>query len=86
MSNDKKITLTVVVASTPIKIETNINVPLQSVAEKAIDETHQAVKDLNRWEMTTQAGAVLNYGTKVGDAGLKDGETILMNIRTGVTG
>jgi hypothetical protein len=86
MSNDKKIVLTVVVGGTPTKVETNLNATLRSVAEKAINETHQAVKDLNRWEMTSESGVVLTFDSKVGDAGLKDGDTVNLNLRTGVTG
>lgn len=86
MSNDKKIVLTVVVGGTPTKVETNLNATLRSVAEKAINETHQAVKDLSRWEMTSEGGVVLTFDSKVGDAGLKDGDTVHLNLRTGVTG
>lgn len=86
MSDDKRIVLTVVVGGTPTKVETNLNATLRSVAEKAINETHQAVKDLNRWEMTSEGGVVLTFDLKVGDAGLKDGDTVHLNLRTGVTG
>lgn len=86
MSNDKKIVLTVVVGGAPTKVETNLNAPLRSLAEKSINQTHQTEKDLNRWEMTSEGGIVLNFDTKVGDAGLKDGDTVHLNLRTGVTG
>lgn len=83
---DKNLELTVVVTGKATKVETNINAPLSSVAEKAIEQTHQTEKDLSRWEMTNAAGAQLNFATKVGDAGLKNGDTVHLNLRTGVTG
>lgn len=81
-----KIELTVVVTGTPTKVETNLNAPLSEVATKAIDQTHQTEKDLSRWEMTNAQGGQLQFATKVGDAGLKNGDTVHLNLRTGVTG
>lgn len=86
MSNDKKITLNVVVAGTPTEVDTNTNAPLNSVASKALAQTHQTERDLTKWELTTVGGQQLNYNTKVGDAGLKDKDTVLLNLHTGVTG
>lgn len=83
---DNKIQLTVVVMGTPTKVDANLNAPLSSLAERAIAQTHQTEKDLSRWEMTNEAGAQLDFGTKIGDAGLNDGDTVLLNLRTGVTG
>lgn len=84
--NEKKIQLTIVVMGTPTKVDANVNAPLRSVAGKAIEQTHQTEQDMSRWEMTTAAGTELKLGTKVGDAGLKDEETIHLNLRTGITG
>lgn len=81
-----KIELTVVVAGTGTTVETNVNAPLSEVATKAINQTHQAEKDLSRWEMTNAQGGVLQFATKVGDAGLKNGDTVHLNLRAGVTG
>jgi len=83
---DKQIQLTVVVMGTGTQVDTNLNAPLKSVAEKALTQTAQPDKDLSHWEMTTEAGAPLSFDSKVGDAGLKDKETILLNRRTGITG
>ena len=81
-----KLTLTVVVMGTGTQVDTNLNEPLKSVAEKALNQTAQPDKDLSHWELTTEAGVQLSFDAKVGDAGLKDKDTILLNRRTGITG
>lgn len=84
--DDKKIFLTVVVTGTPTEVETNINAPMRSVAEKAIEQTHQTEKDLGRWEITNAAGVQLNFDATVGNAGLQNGDRVHLNLRAGVTG
>lgn len=87
MSKDEhKLDLKVIVSGKEIVISTNTNAPLRSVAEKALTDTGNVGQDLSRWEMTTPAGVVLNFDTKVGDANLKNGDTLLLNPRAGVTG
>lgn len=84
--DDHKLDLKVIVSGKEIVINTNTNAPLRSVAEKALADTGNVGQDLSRWEMTTPNGVVLNFDTKVGDAGLKDGDTVLLNPKAGVTG
>lgn len=86
MSNDKKVDLKVIVSGKEVVVSTNTNAPLRSVAEKALHDTGNVGQDLSRWEMTTPAGVVLNFDAKVGDAGLKNDDTVLLNPRAGVTG
>lgn len=86
MSNDNHIDLKVIVSGKEVIVRTNTNAPLRTVAEKALHDSGNVGQDLSGWEMTTPAGAVLNFDTNVGDAGLNNGDTVLLNPRAGVTG
>lgn len=84
--DDHKLDIKVIVSGKEFIVSTNTNAPLRSVAEKALQESGNVGQDLSKWEMTTPAGVVLNFDTKVGDAGLKNGDTVILNPRAGVTG
>lgn len=84
--DDKKLDLKVIVSGKEVIVSTEINATLHSVAEKALSESGNIGQDLSKWEMTTPAGVVLNLDTKVGDAGLKNNDTVILNPRAGVTG
>jgi len=83
---EHKLDLKVIVSGKEVIVSTNTNATLRSVAEKALHDTGNVGQDLSRWEMTTPPGVVLNFDAKVGDAGLKNGDTVLLNPRAGVTG
>lgn len=83
---DNEIELTVVVSGKPTTVDANLSAPLRTVAEKALEQTDQTERDLTRWEMTTAAGDQLDFDTKVADAGLTNEDTVVLNLRTGVTG
>lgn len=84
--DDHKLELKIIVSGKEVVISTSTDAPLRSVAEKALADTGNVGQDLSRWELTTPAGVVLNFDTKVGDANLKSGDSLLLNPRAGVTG
>lgn len=90
MSKDQgqnnKITLTVVVSGEGTSVDTNLNATLTSVAEKALEQVGSKEKDLSKWKLTNSSKQQLGFNQKVGEAGLKDGDTIYLDLKAGVTG
>lgn len=88
MSNDhkKSLKLTVVVSGTGVEVEAHTTEELSKVAEKAIKEASSKEKDLSKWSLTNSDKTELGFNQTVEDAGIKDGDTLYLNLKAGVTG
>lgn len=89
MSKDdknKKLTLVVVVSGTPTDVEAHDNEELSKVAEKAIKQVGSKEKDLSKWKLTNARKQELSFSQTVESAGLKNKDTLFLDLRAGVTG
>jgi hypothetical protein len=84
-NNDKFITLTIVVNTTPTEVTVNENVPLRNAAQKALDQTNNTGRPLSDYELKL-GDQVLDMDKKVKDYGLKDGTELFLSLKAGTGG
>ena len=84
--NEKFVTLTIVVNTTPTNVTVNENVPLKNSAQKALEQTHNTGRPLSDYELKTADGQVLDMDKKVKDYGLKDGAELFLSLKAGTGG
>lgn len=83
---DKKISLTIIVSTTPTEIEANPKQKLQVVAQKALEETGNTSRPLKDWTLKTRDGVELDMSNTVESYGLKDGDQLYLTLAAGVGG
>ena len=81
-----RISVTVVVNGEGLNLEANNNEPLSVLANAAIRASQSTEKNLDKWELTTEEGQKLSLSDKVGEAGVLDQSTLLLNLKTGAAG
>ena len=84
-NNDKFVTLTIVVNTTPTTVTVNENVPLKSAAQKALEQTNNTGRPLSDYELKL-GDQVLDMDKKVKDYGLKDGTELFLSLKAGTGG
>jgi hypothetical protein len=83
---NKKLTLTVVVSGTPTDVEAHEKEELSKVADKALKQVGSKEKDLTKWKLTDSKKNELSFSQTVESAGLKNKDTLFLDLRAGVTG
>jgi hypothetical protein len=81
-----KVPLVVVVNGTPTPIEANLNAPLRTVAQHALNETGNNGRPLQDWELKDLAGAPLDLDRKVGEYRFAAGAELFLTVTVGVNG
>lgn len=83
---DKHITVTVIVNGTGEEIRIKTDQPLQLLLKKALDETENTGQPIENWELRNEAGAELALDQTVEQAGIKNGDLLSANLKTGAAG
>lgn len=87
MSGSKnKLSLLVVVNSTPTPVEANVNAPLHTVVQHALSASGSTGRELSEWEFKDVSGRLLDLDRKVGEFGFADGAELFLTPRVGVNG
>lgn len=79
------ITVKVIVNGTPTDVKTNVNAPLKSVVEKALEQTGNTGRPIEDWELKWN-GQVLDPNKKVNDYNIPDGAELFLSLRAGQGG
>jgi hypothetical protein len=79
------ITVKVIVNGTPTDVKTNVNAPLKSVIEKALEQTGNTGRPIEDWELKWN-GQVLDPNKKVNDYDIPDGAELFLSLRAGQGG
>lgn len=85
MSKNKS-TITVVVNGQPTEVEANVNAPLRTVVNKALEQTENTGQPPENWELRDADGRTLDLGNKIEDSGIVEGATLFLNLKAGVGG
>jgi hypothetical protein len=85
MSSEKRL-LTIIVNGVPAVVERNANAPLNSLVEKALNETGNVGQPIENWEMRDAAGAVLDLSRKIGEFDFPDDVKLFLSLKAGVGG
>jgi hypothetical protein len=81
-----KIRLVVVVNGDPVDVEANLNAPLQTVVNKALDESENQGQPPENWELRTEGGVILDTTQKVSTFGFVDGTVLVLSLKAGALG
>ena len=85
-SNDKFVSLTIIVNGTPTVITINENVPLKAAAEKALEQTKNTGRPLKDWEMKLESGQELDMSKKIRDFNFPDDIELYLSLDFGEGG
>lgn len=83
---DNKQTLTIVVNGTPVSVEANVNAPLRTVIQKALDEAEAVGQPPENWEMRDADGNLLDPERKVETFGFTAATVLSLSLKAGVGG
>lgn len=84
--NRNTIPLLIVVNGTPTPIEANLNAPLRTVAQHALNETGNNGRPLQDWEVKDPRGNPLDIDRKVGEYHFAPGAELFLTLAVGVNG
>jgi hypothetical protein len=85
MANNK-IHLRVIVSGAETVVEANLNAPLQTVAQHALNQTEQQGRPLPEWEVRDANGAILDLTRKVETFGFDSSTVLYLQPKVGVAG
>ncbi len=86
MAGKNKIVLTVVVSGTSTEVEANVNAPLRTVVNKALEQTGNTGQPPENWELRDAGGTTLDTESKIEDFEIVEGGTLFLNLKAGVGG
>lgn len=83
----EKARFTVVVNGTPAEIEQNVNSPLKSIIERALQATgNDAGQPAANWELRDEQGVLLDPDRKIASYGFAGAITLFLSLKAGVGG
>lgn len=85
-ASPNKIDLTIIVNGQPTVVEANINAPLKTVVERALQQTNTTGQPPEAWEIRDAAGVGLDLDQKIKDFGFAPGTQLFLNLKAGVGG
>jgi len=80
-----QITVKVIVNGTPTDVKTNVHAALNSVVEKALEQTGNTGRPIGDWELKFN-GQVLDLHKKPEDYNIQDGAELFLSLRAGQGG
>ncbi len=86
MAGKNKIVMTVVVSGESTRVEANVNAPLHTVVNKALEQTKNTGQPPENWELRDAGGKTLDTESKIEDSGIVEGVTLFLNLKAGVGG
>ena len=81
-----KETITVVVNGNPTEVAANLNAPLRTLVNKALDQTGNAGQPPESWELRDAQGVVLDLEKKIGDYQFPPDVKLFLSLKAGVGG
>lgn len=87
MPSPNKTPLTIIVNGTPTVVDANLNAPLRTVIEPALQQTDAAAgQSPDAWELRDASGVALDLDRKIRDLDLGPGDQLFLNLRAGIGG
>lgn len=81
-----KIDLAIVVNGQPTMVDANLNAPLRTVVEKALQQTSTTGQGPDQWELRDASGNELPLDQKIKDFNFVPGVQLFLNLKAGVGG
>jgi hypothetical protein len=86
MTASNKTQLLVVVNGVEIPVDANLNAPLRTVAQHALNATGNSGRPLSEWELKNDAGVLLDLDKPVGSFGFGPHTVLYLTVSVGVNG
>jgi len=86
MPSPNEIDLTVVVNGQPVPVKANIQAPLRTLIEHALQQSGNSGQPLDNWELRDASGKILNPDSKIGEFNFSAGTQLFLNLKAGVGG
>lgn len=83
---DHEIEIVVVVSGVPKSVRVNLMEPLRDVVREVLAMSGDAGRSPDEFELRTESGTLLDLDSRVGQAGISNGETLFLNPRAGAGG
>jgi hypothetical protein len=84
--SDPNIPIVVVVNGVEVTIEANLNAPIRTVAQHALNDTGNTGRPLSDWELKDPSGNPIPLDRKVGELGLPPNAVLFLTLMVGVNG
>jgi hypothetical protein len=81
-----KIDLAIIVNGQPTMVDANLNAPLRTVVEKALQQTNTTGQGPDQWELRDASGNELPLDQKIKDFNFVSGVQLFLNLKAGVGG
>lgn len=86
MPNPNEIDLIVVVNGQPTPVTANLQAPLRTAIEHALQASGNSGQPIDNWEMRDGSGQILDPTRKIGEFGFLPGVTLFLSLKAGVGG
>lgn len=86
MQSPQTIRVTVVVNGALIEMDANLNAPLHTLVQHALNDSGNSGRPREDWELKDVGGNALPLDHRVGEAGIGSGSTLYLTLRVGVQG
>ena len=84
--NDKVIEFVIVVNGQAVPVKISILDEIGEAVAKALEASGNSGQPLANWELRDGAGEAIDTGKKISESGIKEGETLFLNLKAGVGG
>lgn len=85
-SKPNELKLKVVVNGQPVELSGNLNAPLRTVINKALEVSGNSGQPVENWELRDAGGQVLDPARKLEDFQFATDVTLFLNLKAGVGG
>jgi hypothetical protein len=86
MESPEKILLNVIVNGHPVPVEGNVDAPLRTVVEHALEKSGNSGQPVENWELRDATGQVFDLSRKIGEFNFPAGTNLFLNLKAGVGG
>ena len=86
MTSQNKTQLVVVVNGVETMVDANLNAPLRTVAQHALNASGNSGRPLEDWELKDEQGRSLDLGRSVGSFNFAAGTLLYLTLSVGVNG
>ena len=86
MPNRNEIELNVVVNGQPVTVKANIEAPVGTLIEHALQQSGNSGQPTSNWELRDASGQILDSSRKIESYNLQPGATLFLNLKAGIGG
>ncbi len=86
MPQKHQIDLNVIVNGQPTPVKANVEEPIKTLIERALQESGNSGQPIANWELRDASGQVLDPNRKIEEFNLQPGATLFLNLKAGIGG